>query len=268
MYISAKTIKERFDVSAATLRRWADDGKVQVIRGTGIGKRLYKEGDIENMFGAGAQIALPKTQKKAICYARVSSSHQKQDLARQIADLTTAFPNHKLISDVGSGLNFERKGFKAILEQVHSGLVSEVVVTHKDRLCRYGIEMVDFIFRKTETKLVVLNKSLPVQGHDTTQELAEDLLAVVTVFVARHNGQRSGENKRRRKLLAEEAKNQASKETSARGEANSDLSSEGPAQDSGDMDQCREVDIQQDGRSHKKQKMSTLQADSEKELCE
>ena len=79
--------------------------------------------------------------KKGIIYARVSSSHQKAagDLQRQIDDLKAVYPEHEIISDVGSGLNFKRIGFKTLLERVHKGTVSEVVVRHKDRLCRYGL---------------------------------------------------------------------------------------------------------------------------------
>ena len=73
-------------------------------------------------------------EKTKIIYARVSSNHQKEDLQRQIQDLQTAYPTHKLIRDIGSGLNYKRKGFQRLLEFVHQGTVEEIVVTHKDRL--------------------------------------------------------------------------------------------------------------------------------------
>ena len=85
---------------------------------------------------------------------------------------------------------------QALLEQVYSGTVSEVVVRHKDRLCRYGLELVEFLLQKSGTRLVVQSGE-PVS---CTQELADDLLAITTVFVARHNGQRSAENRRRRRV--------------------------------------------------------------------
>ena len=103
---------------------------------------------------------------------------------------------HDVIRDVGSGLNFKRPGLQALLEQVHRGTVSEVVVRHKDRLCRYRLELLEWIFKKAGTKLVVLSHE---QEASSTKELADDLLAITTVFVARHNGQRSTENRRKRK---------------------------------------------------------------------
>ena len=138
-----------------------------------------------------------KDNKKGVIYARVSSSHQKEagDLKRQIEDLQESYPEYNVIKDVGSGLNFKRPGLQALLEQVYSGTVSEVVVRHKDRLCRYGLEILEFIFKKAGTKLVVLSN----EQETSTKELADDLLAITTVFVARHNGQRSAENRRKRK---------------------------------------------------------------------
>jgi len=138
-----------------------------------------------------------KDNKKGVIYARVSSSHQKEagDLQRQVEDLQESYPEHNVIKDIGSGLNFKRPGLQALLEQVYSGTVSEVVVRHKDRLCQYGLEILEFIFKKAGTKLVVLSN----EQETSTKELADDLLAITTVFVARHNGQRSAENRRRRK---------------------------------------------------------------------
>jgi len=132
--------------------------------------------------------------------ARVSSEHQRPDLIRQIADLEASHPDHnETISDVCSGLNWKRRGFVALLDAVHAGSVEEVVVMHKDRLCRFGIEFVEWILSKAGCRLVV---HCDDDAKNDTTELADDLLAVVTVFVARHNGNRSAENRRRRKRAA------------------------------------------------------------------
>jgi len=135
-----------------------------------------------------------------IIYARVSSVHQQEDLQRQIQDLRTAYPNHTVLSDVGSGLNFKRKGLQTLLERVLRGVVQEVVVMHKDRLCRYGVELLEFVFKETGTKFVVHGQD---EEANDTRELADDLLAITTVFVARHNGRRSAANRRRRKRAQE-----------------------------------------------------------------
>jgi len=202
MYVSAKTIKNKYDVSSASLRSWANTRKVQAIRTSATGKRLYKLTDITAQLGDQGAETKPEPEKKVVCYARVSSQHQKADLGRQIADLQAACPDCEVISDIASGLNFQRKGFTALLERCHRGDISQVVVTYKDRLCRYGLELVEFILQKAGTKLVVLGQSMSAERPDAARELADDLLAVVTVFVARHNGQRSADNKRKRAAAA------------------------------------------------------------------
>jgi putative resolvase len=153
---------------------------------------LYKEQDVGKLFHQEPQSLAVESKKEKICYARVSSDHQKHDLERQVADLRHKCPEHTLIKEIGSGLNYKRKGFQALLERVYAGNVAEVVVSHRDRLCRYGCELVEFIFKQHDTKLVVLGQSM--EEHDSRRELADDLLAVCNYFVAKNNGMRSAEN--------------------------------------------------------------------------
>jgi len=206
-YVSASKIQERFGVSSSSLRRWDRDGKVGTIRTPG-GFRLYSLGDIERLFNQEESDAQP--QKKKICYARVSSEQQREDLERQIQDLHERFPEHEILQDIGSGLDYKRNGFQTLLKFVYEKSVSEVVITHKDRLCRYGFELVELIFKKTDTKLVVLGQSIEEQ--DSTRELADDLLSVCNHFVAKINGLRSGENIRKRKRFQEEEEGQGEDE--------------------------------------------------------
>lgn len=84
-------------------------------------------------------------------------------------------PNCQLIKDIGSGLNWKRKGLETILEQIHQGDIEEIVVAYKDRLCRFGYELFEWICQKHDTKIVVLNKVSETE--DRTKELAEDLLS-------------------------------------------------------------------------------------------
>ena len=190
--MTAGYIQKQYSVSTATLRKWGDTGVIKCIRACGKGKRLY---DIDNVKTALGDKTSEDRQRRSIIYTRVSSHQQQSDLERQQSDLTTAYPSHTVIPDIGSGLNFKRKGLQTLLEQVIQGLVQDVVVMHKDRLCRFGGDLLDHIFEKTGTKLVVYGKEVNTTD---TQELADDLLAVTTVFVARNNGLRSAQNKRRR----------------------------------------------------------------------
>jgi putative resolvase len=195
-YQPAAIITKQIQVSTQTLRKWANNGVIRCLRAGENGKRFYHVEYLHKHLGMSAcNQASQQTEK--IIYARVSSAHQKEDLLRQIQDLQTAFPDHTLVSDIGSGLNFKRKGLRSLLDKVLDGVVKEIVVMHKDRLCRYGTELLEFIFQKAGTKFVVYGQDEKHQSD--TQELADDLLAITTVFVARNNGKRSAENRRRRK---------------------------------------------------------------------
>lgn len=191
------TSKKTFDVSQSTLRRWANQGIIHCARYGRRGKRLDDVAQLCEHLGVDVNRIIRDKKSRCIIYARVSSSHQKEDLQRQIQDLQSVYPGHDVISDIGSGLNFKRKGFLLLLEQIFTGTVRQVVVMHKDRLCRYGIELFSFILRKTNTKLVI--HASDGESMNETNELADDLLAITTVFVARYNGRRSVANRNRRK---------------------------------------------------------------------
>jgi putative resolvase len=182
-------VKKKYAIHEATLRRWALQGKIGNSQMPG-GKMLYNIHDVDELLGQ-------KTQREplrvAICYARVSSEKQKADLERQKEDLHRDYPDHEVISDIGSGLNWKRRGFRSILDRVSKRSVSKVVVAHKDRLCRFAFELVEWFFKSYGTEIVVHGR-----GESGTEELAEDLLSVVNVFVARNNGRRAAENRRKR----------------------------------------------------------------------
>jgi len=190
-YRGAQEIRKTYE----TLRRWNNQGKISSIRTPG-GNRLYSVVDVEKIFGNQERI----NEKKKICYARVSSEKQKEDLDRQCEYLRQKCPDHELIKDIGSGLNWKRKGFTSILERSYQRDIEEVVVTHKDRLCRFAFELVEWIFSKHDTKIVVLGSDINVDDTESG-ELAEDLLSIVTIFTARHNGLRSAENRKRRREI-------------------------------------------------------------------
>jgi predicted site-specific integrase-resolvase len=126
------------------------------------------------------------SSKKKIIYARVSSRNQKEDLTKQIEFLRVRFPQHELIEDIGSGLNFKRKGFCSLIERILEKEVSEVVVAHKDRLSRFGFELINLIAKKQDCEIVVLEDvKLSPQA-----ELMQDLLSIIHVFSCRLYGLR------------------------------------------------------------------------------
>ena len=98
--------------------------------------------------------------------------------------------------DIGSGLNWKRPGLETLLERIYQEGISEIVVAYKDRLCRFGFELFEWICQKHNTKILVLNHVSETE--DRTKELAEDLFSIVTVFVAKNNGLRASKNRQNR----------------------------------------------------------------------
>ena len=187
-------------VSEMTLRRWDEAGKLTPIRTEG-GHRRYDMSKIK-----------PETVRryefseglKTIAYARVSSHGQKGDLERQQQMLELFCSKNgwkfEIISDFGSGMNYYKKGLTRLLDAVLEGSVGRLVLTHKDRLLRFGAELVFSICEAKGVEVVIIN-----QGEDTTfeEDLAADVLEIITVFSARLYGSRSKKNK---KLLDNMAK--------------------------------------------------------------
>jgi excisionase family DNA binding protein len=182
MYVKPKEASKYFKVSDNTLRMWATSGKIKYITTEG-GHRRYLINDNLN------QTKQPECKK--IIYARVSSRKQQDDLERQSNYLKSKYPEHILITDIGSGINFERTGFKRILEGVFNGGIQEVVVAHKDRFSRFGYSLFEWIFKQHNSKLLCDSES----EIDETKELSEDLMAIITVFTSRYYGQRKYKNK-------------------------------------------------------------------------
>ena len=132
-----------------------------------------------------------------VAYARVSSHDQKADLERQkqVLELYCAAQGwtFEVITDLGSGMNYQKKGLRRLLNQIIEGKVGRLVVTHKDRLLRFGAELVFAICEAKGVEVVVLNR-----GDDASfeEDLAKDVLEIITVFSARLYGSRSRKNQR------------------------------------------------------------------------
>ena len=163
-------------VSVQTLRAWDKTGTIPTKR-SGGNTRLY---DVS------AYKTETKSSLKTICYCRVSSTKQKEDLKRQIEYVTARYPETEVIKDVGSGINFKRKGLKSILERAMSGEQLEIVVAYKDRLARFGYDLIKRVVNRAGGRIVVLNEvSLSPSG-----ELTQDLLAILHAFSCRLCGVR------------------------------------------------------------------------------
>jgi len=164
-----------------TLRNWEEKKLIQAIK-TPSGQRLYNT----NSYITYQTPEKSDNNLKNIIYTRVSSSNQKEDLKTQTQLLKLKFPNHDVISDIGSGLNYKRKGFQTILEHCLSKTIGQLVVTHRDRLCRFGYEMVEYLVKSAGGEIVVLNdiKSSP------QEEMVKDITSIIHVFSSRLYGLR------------------------------------------------------------------------------
>lgn len=184
MYLRPEEASKLLKVTVQTLEVWERKGKLKCIRTKGGHRRFLRDDIISN---------LPKEQrpiipKENICYCRVSTASQKEDLERQVEFFRLKFPDHKIIRDIGSGINFKRKGFNSILDSAIKGNVEEIVVTHKDRLCRFGFELIERIVSTCSNgKIVVLDQ----QETSPEKELVNDLISIITVFSSRLYGLRS-----------------------------------------------------------------------------
>ena len=130
---------------------------------------------------------------KAI-YARVSTRKQLDDLQSQIRALKAKYPDHVVFSDCASGLNFKRKGLLSLLQLAFARRLQLVRIAHRDRLCRFAFDLLEYVFQVHGAEIIVEASDLPPSSE---RELAEDVLAVVTVFGARLHGARSAGRRRR-----------------------------------------------------------------------
>lgn len=194
MSLSIGQAAEMLGVSVKTVRRWSDSGKLKSTRNPS-GHRRYNLLDIQKV---GSNTQTVEKDRITINYARVSSHEQKADLERQIIVLENYSYakgwQFETISDLGSGLNYKKKGLKNLLNRIMTGEVGRLVLTHKDRLLRFGSELVFAICEEFNTEVVIINQTKEEISFE--QELATDMIELVTVFSARLYGSRSKKNKK------------------------------------------------------------------------
>ena len=174
-------------VSVVTLRKWEASGELVPARKTAGGTRFYAVTDLMELGDADAP---------TVCYARVSSHDQKADLERQHAMLEAYCAakgwRSEVIKDLGSGMNYRKPGLNKLLEMILRKQMKRLVITHKDRLLRFGSELVFALCAHQQIEIIIIHK-----GEQPTfeEELAKDVLEIITVFSARLYGSRSKKNR-------------------------------------------------------------------------
>lgn len=191
-YVGNKKASELLGVGRLTLYKYAESGILETIRTPG-NKRLYNvKKFLQENVRTKDKLEKRDTSKRRICYCRVSTRGQADDLERQVEYMKKLYPNHEIIQDIGSGLNYKRKGLKEIISAAIKGTVEEVVVAYKDRLARFGYEMIeDLITTYSSGRITILNKV----SHSPQEEMVIDLISIINVFSARINGLRKYKRK-------------------------------------------------------------------------
>ena len=175
-----------------TLRNWEKKNVLIPAYRTKTGYRMYSEEQLIEVL----QKEKP-SERINIGYCRVSSNHQKDDLERQMSLMESYLSSQgrkfKVIQDVGSGISYTKKGLKKLLEDVSINIVDTVFVLHKDRLVRFGYELIENFCRLHGTKIDIINQS---EDKPAEEELVEDIMNIIHVFSCRLNGRRSHINRK------------------------------------------------------------------------
>ena len=206
-FISSKEASQLTSLHPTTLRKYADKDQIKCYK-TPSGQRKYDRKSLERFCNPSLVIhQVSKVTRENFLYARVSSKKQLDDLNRQIEYLQSVnngYVTYTSLSDIGSGINFKRKGLQTILESCLQGTIGEVIVAHRDRLCRFGFELVQILVEKAGGKITVLDDE---RNKSSEQELSEDLLSIVHIYSCKQMGKRSYKVKLA-KIIENQVKNQ------------------------------------------------------------
>ena len=180
-------------VAVSTLRRWENESRFFSDFRTSGGHRRYSLEKLLTFCGQSTS----DEQRQTICYARVSSHDQKKDLSTQIARLqkhaeNAGYNSVEVIDDLGSGLNYKKRGLKRLIRLICQHRVKRLVIVHKDRLLRFGAELLFGLCQFYGTEVVILEEV----EENFEQQLCHDVLELMTVFSARLYGSRSRKNQR------------------------------------------------------------------------
>ena len=190
-YYSTKKVTEILGVTAQTLRNWDKEGKLKPSYVKSNGYRYYSEESILSY----TQERKTKKNLNVVGYARVSSKKQSDDLERQINNLNTyissKYDSFDIITDIGSGINYNKPGLKKLIEKINKKEVDLIIVLYKDRLLRFGFELVEYFAELNNVKIEVLDKI----DKNQDEELVEDLVQIITAFSCKIQGKRKTKTK-------------------------------------------------------------------------
>lgn len=191
---------KKIGVSVQTLRNWDANGSLKPCKVTDGGTRYYSDQQLRDY------ITMPKhlPDRVTIGYCRVSSSKQKDDLVRQVENVKTYMLakgyQFEIITDIGSGINYTKAGLTKLLDRILLREVDRVVILYKDRLVRFGYELIEFMCNRFGTKIEIIDST----EKSEQEELVEDLIQIITVFSCRLQGKRVRKTRELMQSLLEE----------------------------------------------------------------
>ncbi len=197
-YYSIGEFAKAIGKTTKTLRNWDKVGTLKPIRVEQNGYRYYSQEQLNRFLGLKQENNL---NKKVIGYCRVSSHKQKDDLERQIENVKTYMYakgyQFEIIQDIGSGINYNKKGLNQLIDMITNSEVEKIVILYKDRLLRFGFEIIENLCNKYGTTIEIIDNTEKTEE----QELVEDLIQIVTVFSCRLQGKKANKAKKMIKEL-------------------------------------------------------------------
>lgn len=190
MKLSIHEASKLIGVAVSTMRRWESEGRLIPERTEGGHRRYDRDALLNYKYHK-------ENKKLTVGYCRVSSSDQREDLSRQVKTVSDYCAakgyQFKIIQDLGSGLNYNKKGLKELIELICHKEIEKVVINYKDRLIRFGYEIIEQLCFINDVDIEIINYS---EDKNHEEELVEDVLSVITVFSARLYGSRSHKTKK------------------------------------------------------------------------
>ena len=211
-YISIDEASKITGLSIQTIRKLGDKKQIKCFK-TPSGHRRFNKQDLEKFCDPDSfNEKDSKNTKINYIYTRVSSKKQLDDLSRQVEYLQKRKPEYSsytTISDIASGINFKRKGLQTILDSCLQGIIGEVVIAHRDRLSRFGFDLVKIIIEKAGGTITILDDE---ENKSSEQELAEDLLSIIHIYSSRQMGKRSYKIKQSKSIENQNETNEPTEE--------------------------------------------------------
>lgn len=185
-------------VHPMTLRRMHKSGELIPCHISKGGTRYYSQEQLKTFLGE----PVSSEGKMVVGYCRVSTASQKDDLATQIQNVKAYMIakgyRFEIIEDIGSGINYKKDGLQTLIRKINNQEISRIVVLYKDRLIRFGYEMIEYLCQINNVEIEIIDNT----EVSKEQELTDDLIQIITVFANRLYGQRS----KKTKLLIKEMK--------------------------------------------------------------